>query len=311
VPRLVSTALLISLLAATAVAFAITEGLKLQPAPVRSVFVEPRVFSPTCDCETDAVAIRFRMRKADRLTVTLIAARNEEVRTLRGPRETPKGIVDAVWDGRDDSGSVVPDGLYRPRLHFGRQHRTIVLPNAIRVDTTAPKVTLVRVQPRVFSPDGDGRNDKVTVRYRATEPTRPLLFVNRHRRVVGKFARTTGSVEWYGRVRGRSLPAGTYRIALAGRDVAGNLAATTAAQRVVIRYVAFGRKVVRVVAGRRFRIRFASDARTLHWRFAGGRGLTRPGPLVLRAPLRPGRYRLFVDERGHASALPVIVRPAK
>ena len=38
-----------------------------------------------------------------------------------------------------------------------------MLPNPIRVDTTKPVITLVAVKPTVFSPDGDGRRDRIRV----------------------------------------------------------------------------------------------------------------------------------------------------
>jgi hypothetical protein len=78
---------------------------------------------------------------------------------------------------------------------------------------------------------------------------------------------------------------------------------------VTIRYVAFPQRVVHTVAGARFRVRVVSDAALVRWRFAGRTGRTRPGALVLRAPAAPGRYRLFVEERGHGASLPVVVRP--
>jgi len=309
-PRALSTTLVLALLAATTIAFAVTEGLKLEPAPIRSVYVD-KLFSPTCDCDTGQAYIRFGLRKADRLTLEIVDSSDKVVRTLVGPREVAPGRVEAYWNGRDESGAVVHDGLYRPRVHLVQAHRTIVLPNPIRVDGTPPELTLVRLGPGIFSPDGDGRNDKVTAVFRASEPARPLLFVNGHRRVAGKFARTRDKVSWYGIVDGRALPGGAYRITLAVRDLAGNLSSATDSRWVKIRYVAFSRDAVKVVAGGRFRVRVGSDARVLRWRFAGRNGRLLPGPLVLKAPAKPGRYRLFVEERGHAAALPVVVRPAR
>jgi hypothetical protein len=307
-PRALSSALLVALLAASAVAFAVTEGLKLEPSPVRSVYVD-KLFSPTCECDTNQAYIRFQLRKRDHLTLAIVNGDGTVVRTLIGPRNVAKGRIDAYWNGRDEAGAVVPDGLYRPRLHLDRAHKTIVLPSPIRVDSTPPRITLVRLGPSFFSPDGDGRNDEVTAVFRANEPVRPEVFVNGHRRVAGKFARTHDRVRWYGIVDGRPLPAGAYRITLAGRDLAGNLSDATDSRFVKIRYVGFTRNVVRTVAGTRFRVRIVSDAALVRWRFAGGTGRARPGPLVLRAPAKPGRYRLFVEERGHGASLPVVVRP--
>jgi hypothetical protein len=60
VPRLFSTALLFVLLGATAVAFVVTEGLKLEPSPITKVFVT-KIFSPTCECSSDSAVIAFHL----------------------------------------------------------------------------------------------------------------------------------------------------------------------------------------------------------------------------------------------------------
>ena len=62
-PRLFSTALLFVLIGATAGAFVITEGLKLEKSPITKVSVEPKIFSPTCECDTDLMLLAFRLRK--------------------------------------------------------------------------------------------------------------------------------------------------------------------------------------------------------------------------------------------------------
>jgi hypothetical protein len=103
------------------------------------------------------------------------------------------------------------------------------------------------------------------------------------------------------------LPAGSYRITLAARDIAGNLSQLTRPEIVHIRYIGLA-PVVRAVAGTRFRARITADAEQLRWRFAGGTGTTTPGVLTLRAPKQPGEYRLFVTERGHGVRAVVVVR---
>ena len=71
-PRLFSTALLFVLLGATGVAFVVTEGLKLEPSPITKVFVTKHPFSPTCECSSDSATIAFRLRKAQRLTLSIV-----------------------------------------------------------------------------------------------------------------------------------------------------------------------------------------------------------------------------------------------
>jgi len=53
-----------------------------------------------------------------------------------------------------------------------------------------------------------------------------------------------------------------------------------------------------------------TDARSYSWLFARGRGRSSARYLVLRAPAKPGRYRLFVGARGRGDSARVVVTPA-
>lgn len=303
--RLASTLLVLALLGGTAAAFAVTEGLKLEPSPILAPEID-KVFSPVCGCPTRVADVGFRLRRSDELTLAIVDSGGEVVRTLVDSRRYPRGRVHVRWDGRDEAGRIVAEGAYRPRVHLGDQHRTIVFPNEIRLDTTAPRITLVHLRPLVFSPDGDGRGDSITARYRVSEPAHALLFVDGKRRVRGRWQRPEGRLEWYGKLGGRAFRAGTYRITLAARDLAGNLSAATAAVVVRIRYIELARERIRVQSGRRFAVGVSTDARSFRWRLAGRTGIGRSSTLVLRAP-EPGRYVLYVQANGRADRAVVIV----
>lgn len=307
--RIASSLLVVVLLVGTAAAFAVTERLKVTRSPIFAVQLDRTVFSPVCGCESDTVEIRFRLREPDRLTVAMIDSADEMVRTLVRQERTPEGQASVRWDGRDDAGLVVPEGEYRPRVHLSEERRTIVMPNPIEVDVTPPQVVGASVRPRGFSPDGDGRNDGVRVSFRMSEQARPLVFVDGERRVRGRFRQLEGSVQWFGRVGGKPFPAGAYELRVAGEDAAGNVGGHSEPIQVEIRYVELARDLVRVKAGRRFGVRVATDAESFRWRFAGGRGSSPPGLLRLRAPVRPGRYTLFVSVGGHGARARVVVEP--
>lgn len=296
-----------ALLTATALAFAYTEKLKLTPSPILGTQVDKR-FSPVCECDTDTATISFRLRQRDRLTVDVINAQGESVRTLVEDSPTPRGRVTIYWNGRDDSAAVVDEGAYRPRVHLAAERRTIVLPNPITVDVTPPRVELVSLSPRVFSPDGDGRADKVVARYRTDEAAAALLYVDGAQRVRKRGQQKQGSVEWFGLLDGEPQSPGAYRVSVGARDAAGNLAVPTPARLVVIRYVALGRKRIEAVAGARFAVLVLSDAARVSWRIGGRSGVARPGTLKLRAPLRPGRYTLVVGANGFESRAALVVR---
>jgi hypothetical protein len=162
------------------------------------------------------------------------------------------------------------------------------------VDTTAPEITLTGVAPRVFSPDGDGENDRVTAEYEIDEPARAMMLVDGRRRVLSKFRSTKGRLVWFGRVGGRPVRPGEYEIRLRAFDRAGNRSARTRAVPVRVRYIELVRDRVEAVAGRRFGIGVSTDAPVYRWLFDGRRGKYRKKLLTLRAPEEPGTYVLYV-----------------
>jgi hypothetical protein len=113
-------------------------------------------------------------------------------------------------------------------VQLERNGRTIILPNPIRVDTTAPIIARPCL-PRVFSPDGDGRRDRVTASYRIDERARAVMLVDGRQRVQSKFQQLEGKLVWFGRVNGRTVRPGTYEIRLRAVDRAGNRSMRTRA----------------------------------------------------------------------------------
>lgn len=305
--RIVSTGLVAFLVVATAVAFAVTERLKLVRTPITGPRVD-KFFSPVCRCPKRETEIRFRLRRADRLTLAIVDDDREVVRTLFEAQPRRPGVVLEPWDGRDDTGAVVPEGTYRPRLRLLDDRRTIVLPTEIRVDMTRPRIRLLSLRPRVFSPDRDGRRERVIVRYRANERARGLLFVDGRRVERTRTQQPESQMDWFGKVDGRTLRAGVYRIAVGAEDLAGNVSREMPTALVRIRYVELARDAVRVRPGARFRVRVLTDSPSVRWRLAGRTGLAPSRRLVLRAPRSPGRYRLFVSAKGHGDSARLVVR---
>jgi hypothetical protein len=219
VQRHAPTAIVLALLAATAVAFVTTQRQKLQPSPVGRIEID-QIFSPVCACDKRTAAIRIGLRRADTVTLDLISSTGETVRTLVDSRRyRARGTVAVEWDGRDDAGELVPDGTYRPRLTLESGARSFELQNPIVLDMRAPKITVTRVSPRVFSPDGDGRKDLVAVRYKVDGPAHGILRVDGARWEYTRL-RTEGVLTWNGRrkKRNRALPAGVHRLVAAAAD---------------------------------------------------------------------------------------------
>ena len=128
-PLLVALALLVG----SAVAFGVAERLKVEKSPVAGTMVD-KVFSPVCRCPQRRAMISFRLRRADRLKLSLLDDEGREIRILVSGERAARGPHEFLWNGRDDDGRLVPEGRYRPKVELGRADRTIVLPNPIRVD---------------------------------------------------------------------------------------------------------------------------------------------------------------------------------
>jgi len=306
-PRLVSTLLVVALLGGTAAAFAVTQGLKIEPSPILAPHID-KIFSPVCDCDSRVATIQFKLRKPDRVRLEIVDRDGNVVRTLVPGRRLRRGTVTYTWNGRDSRGRFVDQGVYKPRVHLTDQHRTIDLPNEMRVDTTAPKISLVSVEPRLFSPDGDRRGDHVVVAYKTSEPAHGVLLVDGKRVVYTRRQLQRSSLDWNGRVDGATAQPGVHRLQLAAEDRAANLSAPGAPFDVVLRYVSLARKRVEAKAGTRFGVRVSADA-PFQWRLGARHGKAVPGLLVVRAPARPGRYTLIAKVGPNAARAAVIVRP--
>lgn len=304
-PRLVSTLFVVALLAGTAAAFGITQGLKAEKSPIYASRVA-KVFSPVCDCATRAADIRFTLRKPDRVAVEIVHG-DEVVRVLVEGKRLRRGVVRYTWNGRDDQGRFVPDGVYRPRVRLGAQHRTIVLPNEMRVDTTAPDRITAAVKPKALSPDGDGKGDRVRIFYGFPEQAHAILAVDGQRVTFTRAKQPEGSIVWNGKVGGKVARVGRYVLQVSAQDLAGNLGGPVELP-VEIRYVELARSAIRVKAGARFGVRVSADA-NVRWKLGRRSGTAKPGVLVLRAPATRGRYSLVVTVGTHRARAQVIVRP--
>jgi hypothetical protein len=297
--RTLSTLLVICLLGGTAAAFAVTQGLKLDKSPIYGTDVGKRV-SPAAGTEA---RIAFRLRESDAVTVSVVDEDGEVVRTLLPQERFRPRRFSLSWDGRDDAGRALPEGEYRPRIRLADERTTTTLPNDIELDTTPPSFEFGNVRPRVISPDGDGRAERISVRYSSGEPVKALLFVAGKRRVVTQ-ARESGVIRWSAPLR-----PGRYRLHIAAQDRAGNRSSRIAAGTVRVRYIDLARNVIRARAAFRFGVGVSTDAPNYRYRFAGRRGVGGGRFLRIRAPEEEGRYRLYVRANRHADSALVIVRP--
>ena len=191
------------------------------------------------------------------------------------------------------------------------------MPTPVRVDARPPRVQLLEAEPLVFSPDGDGRRDRVRYRYRTNEAAYALVevegetAVHAPRRPAGE-----GRVRWQGRIDGEFAEPGMYATQVVVVDAAGNRSEPTAVVAVRVRYVELLGAQPRARVGGTLRFRTDADARVVEYALRpvgageGFGGTVAPGAASVRVPrgLRPGRYvlRVVVGEWSERAAVRLV-----
>ena len=310
--RVLSTAFCVALLAATAIAFAFTEGAKTELSPIYQTKI-PHVFSPTCNlhqqgCRTNVEDIDFTLRKKQHLRVW-IEQNGTPVATVVAGETFPKGPVKLQFTGLADDGvTILPDGIYYAVISLTGEHRVITLPDKIQLDTTAPQVIAFRKQIYThISPDGDHRHDEFLEPYTLNLPGHGVLLVNGHQAEFTRRLRLHGTLVWNGEIDQHLQPPGRYVLYIAAEDAAGNRSKPFPFAVVTIRYVELGRKTIEVAPLHRFSLFVLTDAKEVSWLLDRGHGQSSLHTLRLRAPRKPGRYSLYVTASGHTARATVVV----
>ena len=299
--RHLRTLLVLCLLAATAVAFVVTEDLKLEPDPIGRPKID-RTFSPVCGCEHQTARIAFRLRRPDDLTLTIADEKGDVVRTLLRRAHFRPGNHAFGWDGRNQSGKRVSEGQYHARVELRKLGRVIEFPTTIAVDTTRPRVRVRNISRRVISPDGDARGDAITIRFRVSEPSHVVLLVNGRRRIRTRPGKE--AIRWAPQRRFRP---GLERLQLIAVDAAGNRAAGRPFY-VRVRYLEVAPTRLRVRPRRQIVARISTDYPLYTWQLGRRRASARGHTLRLRAPAKAGRYRLLIRAGGRRASVSVLVR---
>ena len=306
--RAAVAAFVLVLLVATAAAFGNAQRLKLGRSPVTAPRLD-RVLGPTCACDHAVADLEIRLRRPDRIDASVVDGKGEEVRRLATGLRRSRGRVRFSWDGRDAGGEVVPDGRYRLRLRLHDADRTITVPTPVRVDSTPPRIRLTSASPRVISPDGDGRGDRVRYAYRVDEVALALVVVEGADAVRGRLHPPgAGRLRWRGRIGGAPARAGPYETWLVAEDEAGNRSEPAAAVAVRVRYVELVGVPRRVPPGALIRFTVEADAKDVSVRLESRRaeGNVRrqlrgaPGAISLRAPRAAGTYALVAAAGAHS-----------
>src|SRR3954466_11162425 len=163
------------LVVATVAAFFVTQRLKRSSPVVRRVML-PLHISPNGDGRKDKAVIKFKLPKADdRVTVSITDANGDEVRRL-ADRRLGKGRHRFVWNGRDSSAAILPDGFYYLRVVLAGQGRGTITRRGIQLVTKAPAPKLMSVSPPRLRAGG---RQAVTIRFSGPSNPAPVFSVYR------------------------------------------------------------------------------------------------------------------------------------
>jgi N-acetylmuramoyl-L-alanine amidase len=218
------------------------------PLAVLGLRASPTALTPNDDGVSDRTRISFALSVRATVRVEVLAS-GTPVRTLVSDRVTPAGPVSVAWAGRTDGGPA-SDREYEIVVTATTAREEVVKRASLVVDRTLGALTAL---PAAFSPNGDGRLDRVELGFDLTRTADVRVLVLRGRRLVktlaGLASRPPGHHTgfWDGRLAGGPARNGRYTLRVE--------ATTSLGRRVLNRSVRLDRTrpTVRLLAARFFR----------------------------------------------------------
>ncbi|NOY08191.1 MAG: OmpA family protein, partial [Spirochaetes bacterium] len=184
-------------------------------------------FSPNGDGVKDTLHLLPTLKVAAGVASYRISILDKAGIIIRGYRGSGPVPKDIVWDGKDQQGISVPDGRYSAGLNvlYRNGNNPTARSNPFFVDTAYPNIT-VSVSGLLFSPDGDGRLDTITIMQTSSkEDLWEGDFLSSDGQIVrGYFWKEKApDFSWDGRDNnGNVVPDGSYSYIVKATDRAGN-----------------------------------------------------------------------------------------
>jgi flagellar hook assembly protein FlgD/outer membrane protein OmpA-like peptidoglycan-associated protein len=199
-----------------------------RPTPV-AVRIDSSAFSPDANGSKDELIITPVLEIAqnvERWSLQILNGQSVAQRTLSGDGNVPSSLS---FDGRNDSGQLLPEGPYTARLSvlYRNGSQPTESSPVFDLDTTRPTATISAVS-NLFSPNGDGRKDSVQFgQVGSDEETWTGLVVDANGSAVREFTwlgALTSTHEWDGNDNaGQTVADGVYGYSVSATDRAGNI----------------------------------------------------------------------------------------
>jgi len=186
------------------------------PLAIQALATTPEAITPNGDGQWDAAAVSYRLTVAANVTVEVVDAAGVTVATAVDRVWTRPGKHTATVDGVN-----LPDGMYdilvRARTPVGLQ---VEKSTSLRVSRT---LGLISVTPDLFSPNGDGRNDRLQVGFALTVAAEVSIRILRDGRWVASphdaiYEAGAHSFEWNGARAAGRLRDGSYSVVVEVSD---------------------------------------------------------------------------------------------
>ncbi len=218
--------------------------------PVTNIAISgSRYFSPNTDSEMKNISfdvsipapdgVKDRGAKLTNWSIAIVGQDGKEYKKFEGTDAAPSKLVfdgnkailePAVVIKGNDGSSAIPDGTYQAvvsaRYQNGYETAVVNSPTFVK-DTNIPKATIT-VSSSLFSPDGDGKLDTVTISQTVTKPeaTWTGRILDDKNNVVKEFElgqNPADSISWDGLNKDGTLSSdGKYTYELVAIDQAGN-----------------------------------------------------------------------------------------
>ncbi len=132
-------------LVVVALLLTVTFAAEWMRAPEITANATQTLISPNGDQDRDATTLSYTLSEEAAVRVEVLDANDRVVRTLLSGESQPAGQGFVTWDGRDDSGRRVEDGLYRLQITAEGVARAVSRSVLVEVDTTPPTLQLVNL----------------------------------------------------------------------------------------------------------------------------------------------------------------------
>jgi len=204
------------------------EGLTIDTRPAAlTVDVDLPSFSPNADGKKDLLRLYPKFSRREDAVSWELSIFNEAGESVRGfsGKGVPPGLI--VFDGKNPRGERLPDGAYIAVV-------SILYTNGDNPEAPSPQFTIDTTPPRaalsarylVFSPDGDGRRDTLTIRqFTSVEKLWQVSILDPAGSTVksASWEGTRSEFEWDGtNDAGKVVPDGVYGYSVTATDEADN-----------------------------------------------------------------------------------------